>query len=148
MAIDRKPAELRPAQPERITYDKLVKYPSRPDVTLPTVPQIEVRRTGFLGLGVDAQDAAHLRRMTDIQYLGQEIAFTEHTAIALEAAGIDVSGQGALQMEETVASLPRDSVAAQVAADLATQALARMPVRRSRLMETYDAETMNTLHRR
>jgi hypothetical protein len=109
---------------------------------------MEVRYSGFLGLSADPQDADHKRRMVEIRYMAQEIDYGEKTAVILEVAAIKAVSEGMLHAEEIVASLPRTSVAAAVTADIGSHAAARSPVRHSRLMETFDAEVMNLIHRR
>ena len=133
---------------EVIPYGRIIPYPATPDVRLPTKPEDQIRGGGFLGLGVNRQDLAHQRRLTELYHLGTETAFAEQMAIGVELSSIKAAGDGMAVAEAIVYAQPQDSVAAMVAADLAGDMAVRIRTRHSRLAETYDAETMNILHRR
>lgn len=125
-----------------------MRYPGVPDVSLPAAPQVEIRRAGFLGWGIDGQDAGHERRVRELHHLGVETHYAEAMAVALEVRGIKASSDAMRKAEDIVYSIPQNTVTAMVAADLASDMASRLRMRHGRLAETYDAEAMNIIHRR
>ena len=146
MAEQRQPERVRVV--EVIPYPKTIPYPSVPDVGLPARPEPEVRPAGFLGLGVNRQDLSHHRRITEIYHLGAETAFAERMATGIELGAIKHAVDAMNKAEDLVYSQPQESVAGMLAADLAGDMAARIRARHARIVETFEAEASNILHRR
>lgn len=67
---------------------------------------------------MDPQDVAHERRLREFENLGREIHYIEAMGMALEVKGIKVSSDAMRKAEEIVYSIPPNSVAALVAAEM------------------------------
>jgi hypothetical protein len=133
---------------EVIPYPRTVRYPATPDVCLPARPTSEGNGGGWFGFGGNRQDQAHLRRLHELHNLGVEVAYAEEMAVAIEVKGIKAVSDGVRQAENLVYSLPPETVAGMVAADLVSDMTARRRLRHNGLMEVNDAEAMNLIHRR
>jgi hypothetical protein len=138
----------RPHVIEVIPYERTIRYPSVPDASLPPRPEEDVRPAGFLGLGINRQDQSHHRRMTEIYHLGVEAALAEDMANAIEVRGVKQATEAMAKAEEIVYAQPQDSVAGMLGADLAGDMAARIRSRHARIVETFEAEASNILHRR
>ncbi len=138
------PAQTVPSSPNGHT----IHYPSSPSVQFPKRPDVEVRSGGPFGLGVDRQDLAHQRRVTELYHLAVETALAEKVAVLAETYGVKELAAAVAVGEQIVYSYPADTVAGMVAADCVGDMAARGRVRHARLADSQDAEALNIIHRR
>jgi hypothetical protein len=85
--------------------------------------------------------------MKDIYHTAIEVTYAEAGAAAIEVRGLRVTSNAMEQAEQIVYQYSPHSVAGMVAADLCGDSAARSRVRHARLMDAYDAQTLNTVQR-
>ncbi len=136
------------ASPDIIELLPAPRQAQAPDVQLPRPPATETRGEGLFGLGVNRQSQSSQRRRLEIHLLGEELAYAEAMALALELRGLKVIGDGMSLAERIVYAHPAETLAGMVAEDLAGELAARSRLRHARLMDLYDADAMDVIRRR